>query len=88
WRQLQCLLRLLCGPVPPVDLERGLAPGAVRILLRVMGEASLPDLMAHTAHLAQAVRKIFEQRVGIVGVDEGFAGLAAEERSAPSAVEF
>ncbi|KXV77331.1 bifunctional [glutamine synthetase] adenylyltransferase/[glutamine synthetase]-adenylyl-L-tyrosine phosphorylase [Acetobacter cerevisiae] len=88
WRQLQCLLRLLCGPVPPVDLERGLAPGAVRILLRVMGEATLPDLMARTAHLAQAVRQIFEHRVGPLGGEASFAGKSAEERSAPSAVEF
>lgn len=86
WRQLQCLLRLLCGPVPPVDLERGLAPGAVKILLRVMGDATLPDLMARTAHLAQAVRQIFEQRVGAVGVEDSFAPKAPEERSVSSAV--
>ena len=73
--------------MPPVDLERGLAPGAVRILLRVMGEATLPDLMARTAHLAQAVRQIFEHRVGPLGGEASFAGKAAEERSAPSAVE-
>nr|WP_298797256.1 bifunctional [glutamine synthetase] adenylyltransferase/[glutamine synthetase]-adenylyl-L-tyrosine phosphorylase [uncultured Acetobacter sp.] len=83
WRQLQCLLRLLCGPVPPVDLERELAPTAVKILLRAMGEASLPDLIERTSGLARAVRQIFEQRVGTVEAGDAFAGKATGERSAP-----
>lgn len=83
---MQCLLRLLCGPVPPVDLERELAPGALKILLRVMGEASLADLMVRTAALAQSVRQIFERRVGSMEAGEGGGAEQAGERSASSAV--
>lgn len=92
WRQLQCLLRLLCGPVPPVDLEREMAPAAVKVLLRAMGDASLPDLIARTNLLAQSVRQVFEQRVGPVGVagrSTGAieaAGATDKERPASSAV--
>ncbi|MCP9318676.1 bifunctional [glutamine synthetase] adenylyltransferase/[glutamine synthetase]-adenylyl-L-tyrosine phosphorylase [Acetobacter persici] len=86
WRQMQCLLRLLCGPVPPVDLERELAPGALKILLRVMGEASLADLMVRTAALAQSVRQIFERRVGSMEAGESSGAEQGGERSASSVV--
>lgn len=88
WRQMQCLLRLLCGPVPPVNLERELAPGALKILLRVMGEASLPDLMMRTTALALAVRQIFEARVGPVEAAHNTSAETKDERAASSTVSL
>lgn len=67
WRRLQCLLRLLCGPVPPQDLEKELSAGAQAVLLRALQMSSLSDVLSETSELARAVRACFERIAGIVG---------------------
>ncbi|MFT9295278.1 MAG: bifunctional [glutamine synthetase] adenylyltransferase/[glutamine synthetase]-adenylyl-L-tyrosine phosphorylase [Acetobacter orientalis] len=79
WRRLQCLLRLLCGPVPPLDLEKELAPPSQAILLRAMKVKTLPDLISQTSALARAVRACFAQTIGTVQEGDAFAEVMLEE---------
>ncbi|WP_354860052.1 bifunctional [glutamine synthetase] adenylyltransferase/[glutamine synthetase]-adenylyl-L-tyrosine phosphorylase [Acetobacter fabarum] len=74
WRRLQALLRLLCGPVPPRELETDMVPAALNILLRNMKARTLPELMERTNLLARDVRNCFERLVGPV------ASMAPAER--------
>ncbi len=64
WRRLQALLRLLCGPVPPQDLEKDLAPTALAVLLRGMGKPDLAALIEKSSLLARAVQQSFGRLVG------------------------
>lgn len=66
WRQLQAVLRLLCGATPPVDLERDLAPASLNVLLRAMKLETLPDLIEKANILARDVHAVFVRLVGPV----------------------
>ncbi|MBO1327180.1 bifunctional [glutamine synthetase] adenylyltransferase/[glutamine synthetase]-adenylyl-L-tyrosine phosphorylase [Acetobacter suratthaniensis] len=64
WRRLQALLRLLCGPVPPQDLEKDLVPTALDVLLRGMGMSDLAALIEKSSALARGVQQCFGRLVG------------------------
>ncbi|MCH4093648.1 MAG: hypothetical protein LKE96_04960 [Acetobacter peroxydans] len=64
WRRLQALLRLLCGPVPPQNLEEDLAPTALDVLLRGMSVSDLAALIEQANTLAYAVEQCFARLVG------------------------
>ena len=70
WRRLQALLRLLCGPVPPKELEADMVPAALNILLRNMKVRTLPELMERANLLARDVRTCFEKLVGPLACTE------------------
>lgn len=71
WRRLQAQLRLLCGPVPPVELEKDMAPTTLRVLLRNMRVRDLPTLIEQAARLGRDVRACFERLVGPLNSDDG-----------------
>ncbi|WP_086612494.1 bifunctional [glutamine synthetase] adenylyltransferase/[glutamine synthetase]-adenylyl-L-tyrosine phosphorylase [Acetobacter indonesiensis] len=81
WRRLQCLLRLLCGPVPPLDLEKELSPAALTILLRAMKMDNLATLLTRTSALAQGVRACFTRLIGPVAEGDAFAEVLVETPS-------
>ncbi|MCH4142416.1 bifunctional [glutamine synthetase] adenylyltransferase/[glutamine synthetase]-adenylyl-L-tyrosine phosphorylase [Acetobacter peroxydans] len=64
WRRLQALLRLLCGPVPPQNLEEDLASTALDVLLRGMSVSDLAALIEQANTLAYAVEQCFARLVG------------------------
>lgn len=78
WRRLQCLLRLLCGPVPPLDLERELAPPTLAVLLHAMEMESVVTLLTRTTALARNVRACFARVVGPVAEGDAFAEVMVE----------
>lgn len=78
WRRLQCLLRLLCGPVPPLDLEKELAPPALAMLLRAMEMDNMATLLLRTTALARTVRACFARVIGPVAEGDAFAEVMVE----------
>ncbi|MBO1323880.1 glutamine-synthetase adenylyltransferase [Acetobacter sp. TBRC 12305] len=70
WRRLQALLRLLCGPVPPKELEEDLAPPALKILLRGMDAPDLAALMERVNALARTVRTCFDRVIGPIAAEQ------------------
>lgn len=78
WRRLQGVLRLLCGPVPPLDLEKELAPPSRAVVLRAMRVETLPDLVSQSSAMARAVRHCFNRLIGPVAEGDAFAEVMVE----------
>nr|WP_232091739.1 bifunctional [glutamine synthetase] adenylyltransferase/[glutamine synthetase]-adenylyl-L-tyrosine phosphorylase [Acetobacter aceti] len=66
WRSLQSVLRLLCGPKPPVDPAQELPAATLDLLCRTMDVPSVSTLREEIEGLADIVRGLFTQLIGPV----------------------
>ncbi len=66
WRSLQSILRLLCGPTPPVDPVKQLPAVTLDLLCRSMDVPGISVLKHEMELLAETVRHLFTQLVGPV----------------------
>ncbi|MBV1838027.1 bifunctional [glutamine synthetase] adenylyltransferase/[glutamine synthetase]-adenylyl-L-tyrosine phosphorylase [Acetobacter estunensis] len=69
WRSLQSVLRLLCGPTPPIDPAQDLPPATLDLLCRSMNVSGIDVLATDVAQLAETVRALFVRLIGPVEPD-------------------
>jgi glutamate-ammonia-ligase adenylyltransferase len=67
FRSLQSVLRLLCGPKPPVDPARELPAATLDLLCRCMDVPGISTLREEIETLSEKVREIFTRVIGPVG---------------------
>lgn len=69
WRSLQSMLRLLCGPTPPIDPAQDLPSATLDLLCRSMNVSGIDVLATDLAQLAETVRALFVRLIGPVEPD-------------------